>query len=192
MRRFVGRGTAGRWLGIGLIASAALVGACGSDAAEAVPPARVPDDLAPDTVLDGLLVIENRDESTLEAFASADETSLVSDTRIWEIRRGQRLVGTLQISSVLPAVDLLDEDIRDRMVGQMILGQSSRIRIGDVEVFTTTNNDKTVFIWFGEQVFEVLQTKDRELDPEALATAIIEYQDGQEGWIPLPQLIEFD
>lgn len=181
-----------RWVGVGLLAASTLVAACGGDAAEAVPPARVPDDLAPATVLDGLLVIENRDETTLEALASADETSLVSDTRIWEIRRGQRLVGTLQISSVLPNVDLLDESVRDRMVAQMILGQSSRIRVGDVEVFTSTSNDKTVFIWFGEEVFEILQTKDRALDPEALATAIIEYQDGQEGWVPLPQLIEFD
>lgn len=178
--------------GLGLALAGLLTAACGGDGDAAVAPAPVPDDLAPDTVLDGLLVIENRDEATLEAFASADETTLVSDTRLWEVRRGQRLVGTLQISSVLPEVDLLDEDIRDRMVGQIILGQSSRIRIGDVEVFTTTSNDKTVFVWFGEEVFEVLQTKDRELDPEALATAIIDFQDGQPGWRPLPQLVDFE
>lgn len=166
--------------------------ACGDDEATAVAPPRVPEDLAPDTVLDGLLVIENRDEATLEAFAADGEGALVSDTRIWEIRRGQRLVGTLQISSVLPKVDLLDAEVRDRMVGQVVLGQSSRIRIDDVEVFTTTTNDKTVFIWFGEEVFEVLQTKDRELDPEALATAIIQFQDGQPGWKPLPQLVDYE
>lgn len=181
-----------RLAGLVLVGVASLAAACGSDEGEVVAPMRVPDDLAPATVLDGLLVIENRDESTLEAFAGADDTTLVSDTRIWEVRRGQRLVGTLQISAVLPKVDLLDPDIRDRMVGQMILGQSSRIRIGDVEVFTATSNDKTVFIWFGEDVFEVLQTKDRALDPEALATAIIDFQDDQPGWRPLPQLVDYE
>lgn len=173
-----------------LLLPLAVLGACGDGKAEVVPPATVPADLAPETVLDGLLMIENRDPSTLEALAATDESTLVSDTRVWEIRRGQRLVGTLQISSVLPRVDLLDQDVRDRFVSQVILGQSSRIRSGDVEVFTTTTNDKTVFLWFGETLFEVLQTKDRELDPEALLAAIIEYQDDRPGWVPLPQLIE--
>ena len=170
---------------------AMLTAACGDEPEVAVAPEPVPDGLTPDTLLDGLLVIENRDESTREALAAEDESSLVSDTRLWEVRRGQRLVGTLQISMVLPRVDLLDQEIRDRFVGQMILGQSSRIRVGDVEVFTATSNDKTVYIWFGERLFEVLQTKDRELDPEALLTAVIEYQDDRPEWVPLPQLIEY-
>lgn len=177
-------------LTIGL-ALALLTAACGDEEPVAVAPEPVPDGLAPEKLLD-LLVIENRDEATRKALAAEDESTLVSDTRLWEIRRGQRLVGTLQISIVLPRVDLLDQDVRDRFVGQMILGQSSRIRVGDVEVFTATTNDKTVYLWFGERMFEVLQTKDRELDPEELLTAVIEYQDDRPEWVPLPQLIEYE
>lgn len=176
----------------------ALAGAgCGDEDASSQIPLPVPDDLVAPTYLDGseeggLLAIENTAAATQEALANAGETTLVSDTRIWEIRRGQRLVATLQISTVLPKVDLLDEEVRDRFVGQVIPGQVSRIRSGDVEVFTTTVDDKTTYLWFGSELFEILQTKDRVLDPEALLAAVITYQDDKDGWVPLPELIDFE
>lgn len=175
-----------------LLAVLTALAACGEDGRAEAAPARVPDELVPDRMLDGALgVFENTAKSTREALATTDESTLVSDTRIWEIRRGDRLVGTLQISTVLPKVDLVDEDIRDDLVAQVILGQRSRIRIGDVEVFTTTSNDKTTFLWFGSDLLEVVQTKDRELDPEALVTDLIEFQTAQDAWNPLPELLEF-
>jgi hypothetical protein len=167
--------------------------ACGRDADPVAAPKRVPDDLVPPAYLDeGLLALENTDESTLAALANAKDTTLAADTRVWEIRRGQRLIATLQISSVLPKVDLLDEDVRDRFVGQVIPGQVSRIRTGDIEVFTISIDDKTTYLWFGSELFEILQTKDRALEPEQLLAAVIQYQDDKEGWTPLPELVEFE
>ena len=93
---------------------------------------------------------------------------------------------------MLPKVDLLDDEVRERFVAQLILGQSSRIRVGDVEVHTATTNDKTVYLWFGETLFEVLQTKDRELEPQQLLTAVIEFQRDKDGWRPLPELVAFE
>lgn len=170
-----------------------LVVACGDGEDTAAAPARVPVELVPDRLLDGALgVFENVDESTKEALANADPSTLVADTRVWEIRRGDRLVGTLQISTLDPSVDLSRPEIREDLVAQIILGQQSRIRIGDVEVFTTTTNDKTVYLWFANDLFEVVQTKDRELDPEELVTDLIEHQSRQDEWNPLPELPEFE
>jgi hypothetical protein len=178
------------------LAAALGLGACGGggdDGAGAVTPRRVPDDLVAPTYLEeGLLAIENTDEATQDALANARDTTLAADTRVWEIRRGQRLVATLQISTVLPKVDLLDEDVRDRFVGQVIPGQVSRLRTGDVEVFTTSVDDKTTYLWFGSELFQILQTKDRALEPEALLAAVVSYQDDKEGWVPLPELLELD
>ena len=180
-----------RWL---VLLSALVMAACGGGGGDdVVVPKRVPDDLVAANYLDeGLLALENEDEATREALANAEDTTLAADTRVWEIRRGQRLVATLQISTVLPKVDLLDEDVRDRFVGQVIPGQVSRIRIGDVEVFTTSIDDKTTYLWFGSEVFEILQTKDRALEPERLLDAVIRYQQDKDGWVPLPQLVEFE
>ena len=172
---------------------ASLLGGCGGGDDEVVVPKRVPDGLVPPTYLEeGLLALENTDESTRDALANAKDTTLAADTRVWEIRRGQRLVATLQISSVLPKVDLLDEDVRDRFVGQVIPGQVGRIRTGDVEVFTISIDDKTTYLWFGSELFEILQTKDRALQPEELLAAVIAFQDDKDGWVPLPELVEFD
>ena len=176
-----------------VVALASVGAACGDGSDDVVVPERVPDDLVPDQYAEeGLLVLENTDESTLDALANAKESTLAADTRVWEIRRGQRLVATLQISTVLPKVDLLDEDVRDRFVGQVIPGQVSRIRTGDVEVFTTSIDDKTTYLWFGSELFEILQTKDRELQPEKLLAAVVAFQDDKEGWVPLPELVELE
>lgn len=175
------------------IVLAVLVAACGDGDTEVAAPERVPDDLLPEHLLDGSLgVFENTDESTQEALANTDPAVLTSDTRVWEIRRGDRLVGTVQISTVLPEIDLTDLEVRERLVDQIILGQKNRIRVRDVEVFTTTSNDKTTYVWFASNLFEVMQTKDRELDPEELVTDLIDFQTDQDGWEPLPQLLDFE
>ncbi|HUP85985.1 MAG TPA: hypothetical protein VM143_09995 [Acidimicrobiales bacterium] len=175
------------------LALASTAAGCGSGSDAAVVSKRVPDDLVPDQYTDeGLLVLENTDESTVDALANAKDTTLAADTRVWEIRRGQRLVATLQVSSVLPKVHLLEEDVRDRFVAQVIPGQVSRIRTGDVEVFTTSVDDKTTYLWFGSELFEILQTKDRELQPEKLLAAVVAYQDDKKGWVPLPLLVELE
>lgn len=175
------------------VAMGSATAACGDGDDEVVVPERVPDDLVPtEFAEEGLLVLENTDESTVDALANAKDTTLAADTRIWEIRRGQRLVATLQVSTVVPKVDLLDEDVRDRFVSQVIPGQVSRIRTGDVEVFTTSIDDRTTYLWFGSELFEILQTKDRELQPEKLLAAVVAYQDDKEGWVPLPELVELE
>jgi len=170
-----------------------LASSCGRGGDADVPPERVPTDLVPARLLsDALGVFENRDPSTLETFANVGPTSLVGDTRVWEIRRGDRLVATLQISTVRPGIDLLDEEVRERFAARLILGQLGRIRAGDVEVFTATADDKTIFLWFASNLYEVLQTKDRELESEALLADIIEYQHDKAGWKQLPELVDFE
>jgi hypothetical protein len=170
-----------------LLALAAL-GACGSDAAPEVAPPAVDVALAPPAVGVDLALHENLDDETVAAFANAGEHSLVGDGRIWEIRRADRLVGALQISTVLPDVDLADGGQRESIVRQIIAGSLTRIRIDDVEVYTTVVDDKAVYVWFGRTVFEVLQLKDRELDGgyEDVAAEIIRHQATVPSWEPLP------
>lgn len=170
-----------------------LLAGCGRGDGVTEAPERVPVDLVPDRLLDGKLgTFENRKPSTLKTFANAGPTSLVADTRVWEIRRGDRLVATLQISTVSEKVDLLDEDVRQRFADQLIVGQSSRIRSGDVEVFTASVDDKTIFLWFASNLYEVMQTKDRDLEPEELLADLLEHQHDSKGWKPLPELVDFE
>ncbi len=163
------------------------LGACGDRDAFVAPPA-VEKALAPAKLLDDLDLYENTDKRTVRAFANAGENTLVADGKIWEIRRADRLIGTLQISTVVPRVDLTDRRERDAIVQQVVSGDVERLRINDVEVYSTIVNDKATFLWFGLDLLEVVQLKDKALDEryEEVATQIIGHQATVSAWKPLP------
>lgn len=169
-----------------------IIAGCGSESSDVVALPKVDASLAPMSVGEDLKLYESTTKATVRAFANAGEHSLVSDGRLWEIRRADRLVGALQLATVLPDIDLTDDDTRTTIVNQILPGASSRIRIGDEEVFTTTVNDKAVFVWFGRNVYVVLQIKDRELDGryDTIAEAVIEHQSTTDAWQPLPLEVE--
>ncbi|MEY2426613.1 MAG: hypothetical protein QOI61_2185 [Actinomycetota bacterium] len=161
--------------------------ACGGKDAFVAPPA-VEKTLAPAKLLEDLDLYENIDKRTVRAFANAGENTLVADGKIWEIRRADRLIGTLQISTVVPRVDLTDRRERDAIVQQIVSGEVERLRINDVEVYSTIVNDKATFLWFGLDLLEVVQLKDKALDEryEEVATQIIGHQATVSAWKPLP------
>jgi hypothetical protein len=172
-----------------LVVALGLAAACGDESAS-VAPVEVDPKLAPAALDTNLKLFENRDKDTVRAFANAGERTLVADGRIWEIRRADRLVGTLQISTVLPRVHLTDPKTRESLVRQILPGSLSSIRIGDVEVFTSEVNGKAVYVWFGARLFEVLQLRDRAIeDFEPFATAVIDHQETVSSWEPLPELV---
>ena len=178
---------------LALVVVAASVAACGDGDGPSLRPAAVEVALAPAEVGDGLKLYPNESEETVAAFANAGERSLVADGRIWEIRRADRLIGTLQISTVLPEVDLAEPELKDALVRQIIPGSLSSIRIGTTEVFTAVVDEKAVFVWFGKGLYEVLQLKDKQIeDFEAIATDVIEHQETLPAWEPLPELIGAD
>ena len=177
-----------------VLAAMLALGGCGGDDARVVVPPRVDSSLAPATVGTDLKLYESKDRTTVKAFANVGERSLVSDGKLWEIRRADRLIGALQLTTVLPDVDLTDEDTRDTIVNQILPGASNRIRIGDEEVYATTVNDKAVFVWFGRTMYVVLQLKDRQLDGQydAIAEDVIAHQAASDAWDPLPLVVDTD
>jgi hypothetical protein len=173
------------------LALAVALAACGGGSAEIGPrPSSVASELAPAAVSEGLKLYESTGDEVVDAFANAGEESLVADGRLWEIRKGARLVGALQIATVKTKVDLADARRRDSIVAEVLIGTSDRIRVGDVEVYASAANDKVVYLWFGESLFEVLQLKGDELDHERVLADVIEHQDGLEAWRPLAVDVE--
>lgn len=183
---------------LGLVVAFGAGGAtgCGDERSDesAAAPTRAAATLAPAAIGDDLKLYENTDDDTVSAFANAGESSLVSDGRVWEIRRADRIVGALQVTTVLPDIDFSDQDTRETVVRQVIPGSLTRIRIDEVEVFTSTINQKAVFVWFGSGVFAVLQLKDRQLEDRYadVATAVIRHQATVEEWTPLPPELDDD
>jgi hypothetical protein len=152
-----------------------LLSACGSGATQLTAPARVPDALAPKILGDGVTVGEYLPARS--RFAKAGESSLVADGRVWAIRKGQTLVGTLQASTVKNDVDLRKADDRKQVIDGVMTGaRYETIYVGKLKVLSSSAADHTLYLWFGPNVFEVLQVKAGKVVPDDIAGDIIEYQ----------------
>jgi hypothetical protein len=177
-----------RWsVGAALVA-AALVTGCGRHSPAAQRP--VPAALAPATVLNGDLQLHlNAAPETVAAFHQDDHLSLISDGQLWEVRRNDRLIGTLEIATVKPSVDLTRISVREHLTSPILVGATSTLRLSGQEVSTVTRSDGvSTLVWFGKGLLEVVQLKDPTVTGPQLAQAIIEYQHTRSEWSPLAQL----
>lgn len=173
---------------LALVVATPLLGACGKEA-PVVKPASVPDGLVPDTVQGGTYAFaESQLAQVRDAFANAGANSLVVDGRLWELRRADRLVGILQISTLLPELDLLRKDHRNQVIDQIMPTARDEILIGDVQVFTSSANQKTVYLWFADRMFNLLTLKPGsgdDLDPEQVLTEVLDQQSKSPAWKPV-------
>ena len=165
------------------------VGACGGKDAPPPKPAAVPDGLVPDAVQGGAYAFY---ESTLpqvkSAFANAGKNSLVADGRMWELRKADRLVGILQVSTLVPGLDLTNEDHRNQVINQIMPAARDRLTVGDVTVFVSNIDQKTVYLWFSSHTFHLLTIKPGsgdDLDPEAVMTEVLDHETQAQGWSPI-------
>lgn len=168
----------------------ALLAAAACGTARAAAPDPVPLALAPTTVLSGSLhLYPNTAPDTVAAFRQDSKDALISDGKLWEIRRADRLVGTLEIATVKHDVNLAKSSVRDNFTKPILVGSVSDIRLSGQEVATVQSDDGvSTVVWFGRGLFEVLQLKDTVVTAPDLAAAIITYQQTRPEWSPLPQL----
>lgn len=179
-----------RSLGVGLLSLLAAAGLAGCGQARPAAPQPVPVSLAPTALLkDSLHLYRNTAPDTLAAFHQDRKDALISDGQLWEIRRVDRLIGTLEIATVKPDVNLSKSSVRDSFTTPILVGARSDIRLDGQEVETVQSEDGvSTVVWFGKGLFEVLQVKDTIVTGAQLAQAVIDYQRTQAAWSPLPQL----
>ena len=172
-------------LSAALVAGLALgLSACGSPAPKLVA-AKVPLSLIPATLPGGLNLAEYPQDR--KAFANAGKDSLVADGRLWEIHQGHLLVGTLEVATVVSDVSLTDKSDRSQILnGAMIGAVPVSINVDGVGVAVASAPQRTLYVWFGHSVFEVLQLDDQRIDPEKVLGAVISYQQGTGSLNPLP------
>ena len=179
-------GVARRAVSIALVVAALALGGCGDDEPEAAAPPPVPEGLVPAKVMnDQLAFYETQVASAREAFANAGPDSLASDGRLWELRIADRLVGVLQLTTLLPDVDLLERDHRDAIVKQLLPTARDRLDVGDVAVWTTTSSGKSSYLWFGESMFALLTVKPGSgdtIEPELVLQDVLDHMVAAEAW----------
>ena len=167
---------------IACLTFAVAFAACGGghDAAGR-PPAKVPVAIVPPSLTGGNLTL-TEDGKARKAFGRLSDRALVADGRLWQIRQGERLVATLQVSTLKTKVDLTDEDQRTAIIKHILPAKRQEIDVKGLTVSVSDSNDKTVYVWFGRDLFQVLQVKSTKLDPEALVTDLIGYEVLSPAW----------
>lgn len=171
---------------MGATALALLLSACGDSGPEP-PAAKVQAELVPSTLLDGSLRVAE-DAKTGAIFKRPAPHGLVADGKVFTIRgAGDRLVGTLQLSTVRHDVDLTEPEARERIVDG-VLTTSEQITVGTLEVAQSTTTDKTVYVWFSDRQFQVLQLKPNKavpFEPDVLLAELVAFQTAQPTWKPV-------
>jgi hypothetical protein len=158
-----------------VVALAFVAGACGNGTAPVAAPERVSDQLAPKILGDGITLGEYAPARS--RFAKAGASSLVADGRVWAIRKGQTLVGTLQASTVKSDVDLTRPEDRKQVIDGVMTGaRYDTIFVGNLKVLSSSAADHTLYLWFGPKLFEVLQVKAGKVVPDDVAGDVLEYQ----------------
>ena len=176
------------WRRLAVVAVLVATG-CGGDPPVAAP-VPVSSALVPAKLHAGELgVYENTTPVTKRAFANLGQDALISDGRIWEIRRDDRLIATLEIATVKPEVNLARSSVRLQFTRPILAGDVSDIRLAGQEVSRVATSDgKTTMVWFGKGLFEVLQVKDRKVTAADLCQELIVHQQKVSAWEPIPDL----
>lgn len=177
-----------------LLACVALVVAfasagCGDDPKPQAKPANVPEGLVPPTVQNGeFAFFKSEIVSAEEAFANGGPKSLASDGELWELRKGDRLVGSLQLTTVMPEVDLANKDHRGMILNQLLPTARDQVLIDEVNVWGTETKLKATYLWFGRDIFALMTLKggsEDNLDPNLVLTEVVGHTAASDNWKPL-------
>ena len=177
-----------RGAALGVLVLALLGGACGEEEVVVEKPSSVPDGLVPEKIQgDKLAFYENTNDSVKDTFANAGKESLAADGRMWELRNNDRLVGTLQISTLMPEVKLENKRHREQILRQIMPATVDELSFDETVVWTTGSADKNLYLWFGEETFAVLTLKggEEDLDADAVISEVIGYTTTSDNWQPL-------
>lgn len=159
-----------------VIAALLLVSGCGQSASPAPPP--LPERLVP--VSAGGYVFQ-REPSAERAFTAAGARSLVTSGRVFTVRRGSEVLGSIQAAQFLPSV------AADRKAAQRALrralgsGQATRHRLGSLVVDEVRSGESRILLYFppGGGYYELLDARAGFADAERVFLAVLNYQTGR-------------
>jgi transglutaminase-like putative cysteine protease len=89
-----------------------------------------------------------REPKVEEAYGQAGGSSIVSEGRVFSLRRGDDVEGSLQVASFVGGVSAADPDVRRAVVKSIGRGQFRLIRIGDVRVYALDLPEQRFLLWF--------------------------------------------
>lgn len=156
--------------------------ACGSDDVDPKASAPVPKHLVPASLLGGAVALhQTTSEEALRILEKPGGRALVTSSMLWELRRGQELVGALQIGVLEDKVRLEERSHRNAIVKGIIPASVVETQVGDLTVLSSQSADKkSVYLWFRPDLhlYQVLQLKSGKIDHAAVLNELVAFQVG--------------
>ena len=89
-----------------------------------------------------------REPKVEEAYGQAGRSSIVKEGRVFSLRRGDDVEGSLQVASFVTGVSAADPDVRRAVVKSIGRGQFRLVRIGDARVYALDLPEQRFLLWF--------------------------------------------
>ena len=106
--------------------------------------------------------------------ADAVKAPFVDGVGLYSLRDGELLQGTLQVSRFADAADPESARFRQSVVAQIGSSVPKAFRMGSDVVYLTTGKRQSIAVWFRDEYFLVLSTRDQYETPRALLRAALE------------------
>jgi hypothetical protein len=163
-----------------LLVVAVVLGSCGRGAPRFTAVPQLPERTVPDGLGD---LVFQREPSLEEGFEKAGENSLVRAGQIFSIRRGDEVMGSVQLAAFKPGLIESDQDLDEVRAGVLHgigNGNFEAQRAGADVVLAQRQNRTSFFVWFSPDTsYFQLMVAGRELpDPEFVFSALLAHQRG--------------
>ena len=165
---------------IGAALAALLFTACAGETKTAGPAGPVlPGRITPDTLGDFAF----RQEPNMEAvFKKAGDASLVSGGSIHTIRKGNEILGYIEVAEFKPGFRATRREVREGVLRSIGSGRFELRRIGGEQIHVQTSSEQRLYLWFSNNgsYFELLVAKRGFEEAERLFPALLAFQRGEE------------
>lgn len=98
----------------------------------------------------------------------AGPKSYSASTRLWSLRSGTRLRGTLQVTRLVKDADPESREFQRLVIGQIGQAGARRRVVGGTSLYVTVSNEQALYVWFRPRHVLVLSVASDFATPRAL------------------------
>lgn len=162
---------------VALVGGLAFAGSRDSDRPASAGPA-LPTRIAPAS-LGNLRFVPELDAQ--KAYAAAGSTSLAADGRVFSIRQGDIVQGSLQVAGFVPEVDVRSRRVRQQVLAGLGSGRFTPARIGEERVFRIRLPEQTLLLAFGRdgRSYTLMVTRAAFRDAERVFASLLAFGRGE-------------
>lgn len=116
-----------------------------------------------------------------EAYRKASERSLAAEGRVFSIRQGDVVQGSLQVAGLVPGIDVRSHRVREQVLAGLGSGRFAPVRLGEERVYRIKLPEQTLYLSFAPngRSFSLMVTRAAFKEADRVFAAVLAYRRGQ-------------